>query len=127
MDSVIHFEIPADNQRRAEDFYSKAFGWSVQPMPGFEYSMVGTTESNEMGMPKEPGRINGGMPKRGGPVQSIVVTVGVEDIDAALGRIEKLGGKTLQKKMPIGDMGFTAYFKDTEGNVVGLWQNSRPM
>ena len=72
-------------------------------------------------MPKEPGAINGGLPKRGKPVEHTVVTVNVEDIDAALKNIEGLGGKTVQKKMPIGDMGFTAYFKDTEGNVVGLW------
>jgi len=36
---------------------------------------------------------------------------------------EQLGGKTVQKKMPVGDMGFAAYFKDTEGNVIGLFQN----
>jgi len=127
MDSVIHFEIPADNTKRAEEFYSKAFGWSMQRMPEFDYAMIGTAESNEMGMPKEAGRINGGMPKRGDPVQHVVVTIGVENIDSALDRIEKLGGKTVQKKMPVGDMGFTAYFKDTEGNVIGLWQNAGGM
>jgi hypothetical protein len=47
----------------------------------------------------------------------------VDDIDAALIKIEQLGGKTVQKKMPVGDTGFAAYFKDTEGNVIGLFQN----
>jgi uncharacterized protein len=121
MNSIIHFEIPVDDSKRAETFYSKAFGWMVNPMPDFGYAMVGTSPSDEQGMPKEPGSINGGMPKRGGPVNNIVVTVGVDDIDSALKQIEQLGGKTVQAKMPIGDMGFTAYFKDTEGNVVGLW------
>ena len=129
MDSVVHFEIPADNTKRAAEFYQKAFGWTAQTMPEFDYTMLGTTMSDENGMPKQPGAINGGMAKRGGPIEHIVVTIGVQDIDAALSRIEKLGGKTVQKKMAIGDgsMGFTAYFKDTEGNVVGLYQIGQHM
>ncbi len=27
-------------------------------------------------------------------------------------------------KTPVGDMGFAAYFKDTEGNVIGLWETA---
>jgi predicted enzyme related to lactoylglutathione lyase len=44
-----------------------------------------------------------------------------------LKNVEKLGGKTVRKKEPVADMGFTAYFKDTEGNIVGLWQSARRM
>jgi predicted enzyme related to lactoylglutathione lyase len=62
------------------------------------------------------------MGKRGGPLKSTVVTIMVSDIDKSLAKVEKLGGKTVQKKQPVGDMGFTAYFKDSEGNVVGLFQ-----
>ncbi len=52
--------------------------------------------------------------KREGPLRSVVVTIGVDDIDAALIKIEQLGGKTVQKKMPVGDTGFAEYFKNTE-------------
>jgi len=58
-------------------------------------------------------------------VKSTVVTIRVEDLDAATKKIEKIGGKVVQKKRAVGDMGFTAYFKDTEGNIVGLWQDSK--
>jgi predicted enzyme related to lactoylglutathione lyase len=124
MDSVVHFEIPADKPERASKFYSEAFGWNFMkwdgPMP---YWMVGTTETDQTTMaPKKPGAINGGMGKREGPLKSIVVTVSVADIDKALQKIEKAGGKTVAKKQAIGDMGFSAYFKDSEGNVVGLFQ-----
>ncbi len=122
MDSIVHFEIPADDTKRASDFYNKAFGWMMNSMPEFDYIMIGTSESDENGMPKSPGRINGGMAKRGGPLEHVVVTVSVGDIDKTLATVEKLGGKRVQGKMPIGDMGFSAYFKDTEGNVVGLFQ-----
>jgi len=76
-------------------------------------------------MPTEPGAINGGMTKRQDPVKNTVITIDVSEIDSSLKSIEKLGGKVVQKKQPVADMGFTAYFKDTEGNVVGLWQNAQ--
>ncbi len=122
MDSIVHFEIPADDVKRASKFYKGAFGWSMQQSAPMEYWMVQTTEVDENQMPKNPGTINGGLAKRGGPLKSIVVTIMVSDIDKALAKVEKRGGKTIQKKQPVGDMGFTAYFKDSEGNVVGLFQ-----
>jgi uncharacterized protein len=124
MDRVVHFEIPADNLTRAKKFYNTVFGWNMNEMPEMEYVMVGTTESNENGMPKEPGAINGGMLERQDPVKSTVVTINVKNIDQAAAMIEKNGGKIVRPKMPVGDMGFAAYFKDSEGNVVGLWQNA---
>ncbi len=87
--------------------------------------MVGTTPSDQNGMPKDPGAINGGITKRRDPVKNTVITVDVADIDSSLKNIEKLGGKVVQKKQPVANMDFTAYFKDTEGNIVGLWQNAQ--
>lgn len=122
--SVVHFEVPADNVERARKFYSKVFGWNVMPMPEMEYTMVGTGPATAEGMPSEPGYIGGGIAKRGDVVKAPVITLSVDDIDAALKTVGKNGGSTVQKKQPVGDMGFTAYFKDSEGNVVGLWQNA---
>ena len=34
----------------------------------------------------------------------------------------KMGGKMVREKMQVGDMGYASYFKDTEGNIIGLWQ-----
>jgi uncharacterized protein len=127
MDSVVHFEIPADDPKRASKFYNDAFGWHIQQWESMPYWMVSTAESDEMGVPKKPGAINGGLAAREGPLKSIVVTVMVDDVDKALEKIERVGGKTVQKKQAIGDMGFTAYFTDSEGNVVGLFQTAGPM
>jgi len=125
---VVHFELPADNLERAKTFYQKAFGWDISQFPGMEYHMVNTAEiDKQTQMPKAVGAINGGMTKRNNEVKNTVITVDTQDIDAALKNIEKLGGKTVQKKQPVADMGFTAYFKDTEGNIVGLWQSARRM
>lgn len=124
MDSVVHFEIPAKDTKRASAFYTKAFGWQISQWGGMEYWMVGTTMSDKNGQPTSPGAINGGMGKRGGALKAPTVTVKVADIDATLKNVSKLGGKAVGKKQAVGDMGFTAYFSDTEGNTIGLWQDA---
>jgi uncharacterized protein len=125
---VTHFELPADNVERAKSFYQKAFGWDITQFPGMEYHMVGTTEMDQKTQqPTKPGAINGGLTKRNNEVKGTVITIDVPDIEATLKSVEKLGGKMVRKKEPVADMGFTAYFKDTEGNIVGLWQSTRRM
>ena len=123
---VVHFELPWDNEKRARTFYKKTFEWGMSPVPGEEYTMVQTAASDKMGMSKEKGVINGGIAERGPPLKRPSVTVMVDDIDAAAKAIKKNGGKIVRKKMAIGEgMGFVAYFKDTEGNVLGLVEFSR--
>jgi hypothetical protein len=123
MDSVVHFEIPAKDPKRASAFYSKAFGWQFEKYPGFEYWRACTTASDKNGVPTSPGAINGGMTKKGGVLKVPTVTIGVASIDVVLKNVSKLGGKVRVKKQAIaGGMGFTAYFSDTEGNVIGLYQ-----
>jgi uncharacterized protein len=122
---VGHFEIPADNPERARKFYSTIFGWKLTPMPEMEYTMVRTGPVDDKGMPTEPGFIGGGIVKRGSPVEHPVVTIVVDEISLVEKSIEKNGGKILVRKQPIGDgsMGHMGYFKDSEGNTVGLYQN----
>jgi predicted enzyme related to lactoylglutathione lyase len=113
-----------DNIDRGHKFYRETFGWQVNALPDLNYAMVQTTESDDEGRPKNPGSINGGMGKRQHPLSAPVVTIMVDDITAVQKKIEKNGGKVVQKKAPIGDgsMGFTGYFQDTEGNIIGLFQ-----
>jgi hypothetical protein len=123
---IVHFEIPADDTERARKFYSATFGWKLNRMPDMDYTMVSTGPVDDEGMPKEPGFIGGGIAKRAAPLEHPVVTIMVDDLLAAEKAIEKHGGKILQHKQPIGDgsMGFSGYFKDSEGNVVGLFERN---
>jgi uncharacterized protein len=116
-----------DDSKRASSFYKKAFGWTAKEFGGLGYWLVSTTESDEQGRPKSPGAINGGITERKGPLKNNVLVIGVKDIDASLAKIQKLGGKVVPKKQQVADAGFSAYFKDTEGNVIGLWQDSGRM
>jgi hypothetical protein len=120
---VVHFEIPFDDAERAQGFYKEAFGWNLMDMPDMSYTLVTTGPSGEQG-PEEPGFINGGMLRRESPNEGPIMVIDVEDIDAALAKIESLGGQTLIGKQPVGEMGFAAYFKDVEGNNMGLWQTA---
>lgn len=125
MDSVVHFEIPAKDVKRASAFYTNAFGWQINQFPNFEYWSLGTTASDKDGRPSTPGAINGGMGKKGTMApERVTVTISVADIDAALAKVKKLGGKVTGKKTPVGSMGFAAYFEDTEGNNIGLFQST---
>jgi uncharacterized protein len=127
MPKVVHFEIPADDLDRAKSFYGSIFGWQLQTMPmgEGEYTVVMTTPVDEKTqMPTEPGAINGGMMKREGGVSAPVITVDVDAIDEALSQIEASGGSTVTPRTPIPGMGAYAYFKDPEGNVLGLWETT---
>jgi predicted enzyme related to lactoylglutathione lyase len=124
MDKVVHFEVPYDDADRAHTFYREAFGWQLQTMPQMGYTMVTTTPTDDSGRPGEAGGINGGMLAKQGPITGPVITIGVEDLDDALARVEKLGGSVTIGRQPVGDMGFSAYVTDTEGNLIGLWQNA---
>ena len=127
MRAVVHFEIPADDLTRARDFYGSVFDWQLQTMqmPGGEYTVAVTSPVDEATqLPIEPGAINGGLMQRDANTPSPVITVDVEDIDAALQQITLRGGSTVTPRTAIPGMGTFAYFKDPEGNVLGLWETT---
>jgi uncharacterized protein len=122
---VVHFEVPFDDPDRARSFYREVFGWQIQEMADMGYNMVSTGPAGTDGMPSEPGFIGGGMMKRQAPVSTPVITVEVDDIDATLSEVAARGGSVAGPKMAVGDMGFAAYFLDSEGNLMGLWQSAQ--
>lgn len=127
MDKVVHFEIPVDDATRAKEFYRTTFDWELNDMDmggGNTYTTVTTTPIDEQSrLPTAPGAINGGLMSRTSDTPVSVITIGVDAIDDALKKIEAGGGSVVQPRTEIPDMGAFAYFKDTEGNVVGLWEN----
>jgi uncharacterized protein len=125
MDKVVHFEIPVDDEGRAKDFYGSAFDWDLNTMDmggGMTYTTAGTVDVDDKMVPKEPGAINGGLMRRTSDTPAPVITIGVDSIDDSLKKVEAGGGSTVTPRTEIPDMGAFAYFKDSEGNIVGLWE-----
>jgi predicted enzyme related to lactoylglutathione lyase len=127
MDKVVHFEIPTDDISRATEFYRSTFGWNLQDLSGqgMDYTIAMTAPVDDQQRPTEPGAINGGMMKRSDDTPSPVITIEVASIDDALERIQSGGGSQVQPRQEIPGMGAFAYFKDTEGNTLGLWETAR--
>jgi len=126
MDKVVHFEIPADDVARATAFYGSVFGWDMQDMSGqgMDYTIAMTVPVDDQQMPTERGAINGGMMKRSDDTPSPVITIEVASIDDAMQRIEAGGGSVVHARQEIPGMGAFAYFKDSEGNTMGLWESA---
>ena len=123
MNRVVHFEIQAENPKRAAKFYTKVFGWKIEKWDGpMEYWMIITGDKKEHG-------INGGLltrpaktpPKECG-TNAFVCTVDVKNFDETAAKIKKAGGIVAMPKFAIAKMAWQGYFIDTEGNTFGLHQ-----
>lgn len=129
MNPVVHFEMPYEDKARMSDFYAKAFGWQAQimgPEMG-EYVVVTTTETDENRMIKKPGAINGGFFKRTKDAHGTSLVIAVDDIHAAMKKVEEAGGKIIEgqshgQPVEIPGIGMYISFNDTEGNQMSLLQ-----
>lgn len=61
--------------------------------------------------------------KRQTPGEQPVIVISVPNLDESLALATKNGATVLMPKMQIADMGLYARIKDTEGNVIGVWQD----
>ena len=121
---VVHFEVPYDDAERAHTFYREVFGWQIQPIPELRYDIAATGPADEQGRPSEPGYVGGGMSLRSAVLSRPVITIEVDDIDATLEKVRAHGGEAVGATLTVADMGFAAYFTDSEGNLTGIWQNA---
>ena len=62
----------------------------------------------------------GPSPVGGEPVVSYVCTADVPSVDEYVNKVLSAGGQVALPKMPIPGIGWLAYVKDTEGNLLGL-------
>ncbi|MGP1346797.1 MAG: VOC family protein [Phycisphaerales bacterium] len=115
---IIHFEIGCENLEKTRAFYNKLLGWETQAgMP----NMAMVTNIGADAEKKTEG-IGGHISQLGHPPhQYVLFYAWVEDIDATLEQANKLGGSTMIPKQEVPGMGWFAWFKDPEGNTLGLW------
>ena len=93
-------------------------------MAEMDYTIASTGPTTEQGMPTEPGFVNGGMLSREtGPSTGPVITVDVENIDAALEKIEQLGGKT-QVQARSARWASRPTSSTPKATLMGLWETA---
>lgn len=120
--TVVHFEIPANNVEKLRKFYAELFGWKIEKMPGsMDYWVIGTVPVDEKMTPLRPG-VNGGLYKKERPENKPVNYISVESIDKYMEKVKALGGKIVQPKQEVPDVGWIAIALDPEGNQVAMLQ-----
>ncbi len=139
MNPVVHFEMGYNDEKRMVDFYSSVFGWKAQVM-GPEmgnYVVVQTSETDDKGMIKTPGNINGGFYKKvENPLSHAPsVVIAVDDIREAIDKVKAAGGtilgamdasgKSSMEPAMIPGVGLWISMMDTEGNRVSMLQPNK--
>lgn len=111
------FEIPVKDLARATSFYERVLDCKISiqdfgglkmgwfPMTADAPGSTGSLVEHESYIPSYEGSL---------------VYFTVDDINAALQKVEEKGGKILNPKNSIGEFGFVAHFEDSEGNRVAL-------
>jgi len=109
------FDIPVGDLDRAMKFYTEVVAEPLQrySAPGLEGALF-----PERGVTGTLLKSDGFTPSAQG---CVVYLDGGDDLEPMLRRAEQAGGTVLLPKTEIdGNRGFFAYFKDTEGNRVGI-------
>ena len=122
---VVHFEIYAQDIERAKEFYENVFEITLEkiqsPIPEVEMEMWSFPMDNEAPMTSYGAggmlcKMEGFEPGGGGTL----VYFGCEDCAIQAARAAEFGGSIFQEKTSIGEHGFCALAKDTEGNLIGF-------
>ena len=112
---VSYLRIPAVDPKRAARFYERVFGWSIR------------ADRDDPAFEDGSGHVIGHFVAD--PDQSIAGAGGirpyvyVDSVDATLEKVRAEGGSVVTEPYPEGNLR-VATFRDPEGNVVGVWQQT---
>jgi uncharacterized protein len=112
-DQVIHVEVVGRDAKKLQRFFSDLFDWKLDTNNPGGYGMA-SAEAN--------GVATGVGSTPDGSAGHVTFYVAVKDIDAALDKATKLGGRVIMPKMSPGPGATIALLADPEGHVVGLTQ-----
>jgi hypothetical protein len=117
----VHFEILADDPKKAAAFYESVLGWEIAAWEdGPEPYWLVTTG------PEDTPGIDGAIMHRSFQ-QAVINTIQVDSLQERLAKVEAAGGKLVLGPNEIPGVGQHAYCSDPEGNLFGLLQPSQQM
>jgi predicted enzyme related to lactoylglutathione lyase len=108
------FEIPSKDFSRAMKFYNTILG---EPLKDMSANFNGSYAFFPMEFPGIGGALTSEACTEGH--LNIYLNAG-DDLNRALDKVKSAGGEILMPKTAIGEYGFIAFIKDTEGNRIGL-------
>jgi uncharacterized protein len=117
MARVVHFEVPVDDAGRARTFYETVFGWQLEGYGEERYWLATTGTEGEAGI---DGALIGRSELHSGPV----IIIGVDSIEGILARAAQAGAEVLVERQTIPSVGYSAYLRDPEGNVIGIFESA---
>ncbi len=120
MDSALSwFEIPVSNMELAKTFYEQVFQLELRDllMANTKLALFPATETSGA-LIEEPDYV--------GPERSTVIYLNIPDtIEDVLVRAERAGGLVITPRTLIQeDVGWSAAFRDLDGNLIGLYQSA---
>ncbi len=114
---VCWFDIHVSNLERAKKFYETVFDITMVDLP-IEWGKQSTFPFENNGINATGALVESTNSSLNG--NNTVVYFSSNDCTTEELRIEQAGGQIIKSKTPIGEFGFIALFKDTEGNTIGL-------
>ena len=111
MAKVEHFEIPADDVARAQAFYGEVFGFTFEAW-----------DPDNVMINSPDGGIGGDIHKRAGLSHPTVV-ITVDNLEDTLAGVIAHGGEQVGPIEDLTENSRYAYFRDSEGNTVGVYDS----
>ncbi len=113
--SIVYLEIPALEPKRSAEFYQSLFGWVVHSsnLTDKEYWMFRCGDGQLVGAFDSTKVVSS---------DGVVFYIKVDNIEETLERVNLQGGETINERSEIGgSFGYSAMFRDPNGNTIGLW------
>ena len=105
--------IPVNYPQMTLPFYKEAFGWNFSPANQQDYWLMGTDQEN---LNLEESVLHHNNP------EPVIDTIEVNDLTAAVDKIRSLGGEILVPNIHLPGLGWLAYFRDPEGNILSAME-----
>lgn len=115
---ISHVEIPALDGKSSGSFYSNIFGWKVNTLEEFNYTMFHPESGPEGGFVQ----IRENPTMHGQSTKQVLIYISTDDLDATVAKIEAEGGKILERRIEVPGTGWFAIFQDPAENYIGLFQ-----
>lgn len=115
--NVVHIEIPAQDPKKAGEFYKNLFGWELTFAAEMNYMMWDSGHGSSGGFIELSDSVKPG---------DVILYVESEDIDADLKQAELFGASIVQPRTEIPATGWFGMFKDPTGNVIALYTGMNP-